>query len=328
MDYSNSTFWMANRLATECVEISNDPACLDKGGFWAVVNTFEGEWICARFANVISSKLPDTNWQGVSGQWQSSQTQKEFESNVNLIKERIAEGHIYQVNLCRVLTTACQQSLLGLAGKLQQSNPAPFASYLNLPGIEIASASPELFLERNGEVIKTTPIKGTSKVDDFGEKDRAENVMIVDLMRNDFGVICKPGSVDVPRLLSSESHPGLFHLVSDITGRLSAGMSWSKILTSLLPAGSISGAPKSSALKLIKEIEKIDRGPYCGVIGWIDNDQALLSVGIRIFWSQNDGRINFGTGAGITWQSDAASEWEETQLKAKRLIAIASGAIF
>ena len=328
MDYSNSTFWMANRLATECVEISNDPACLDKGGFWAVVNTFEGEWICARFANVISSKLPHTNWQGVSGQWQSSQTQEEFESNVNLIKERIAEGHIYQVNLCRVLTTACQQSLLGLAGKLQQSNPAPFASYLNLPGIEIASASPELFLERNGEVIKTTPIKGTSKVDDFGEKDRAENVMIVDLMRNDFGVICKPGSVDVPRLLSSESHPGLFHLVSDITGRLSAGMSWSKILTSLLPAGSISGAPKSSALKLIKEIEKIDRGPYCGVIGWIDNDQALLSVGIRIFWSQNDGRINFGTGAGITWQSDAASEWEETQLKAKRLIAIASGAIF
>jgi len=328
MDYSNSTFWMANRLATECVEISNDPACLDKGGFWAVVNTFEGEWICARFANVISSKLPHTNWQGVSGLWQSSQTQEEFESNVNLIKERIAEGHIYQVNLCRVLTTTCQQYLLGLAGKLQQSNPAPFASYLNLPGIEIASASPELFLERNGEVIKTTPIKGTSKVDDFGEKDRAENVMIVDLMRNDFGAICKPGSVDVPRLLSSESHPGLFHLVSDITGRLSAGMSWSKILTSLLPAGSISGAPKSSALKLIKEIEKIDRGPYCGVIGWIDNDQALLSVGIRIFWSQNDGRINFGTGAGITWQSDAASEWEETQLKAKRLIAIASGAIF
>jgi len=328
MDYSNSTFWMANRLATECVEISNDPACLDKGGFWAVVNTFEGEWICARFANVISSKLPDTNWQGVSGLWQSSQTQEEFESNVNLIKERIAAGYIYQVNLCRVLTTACQQSLLGLAGKLQKNNPAPFASYLKLPGIEIASASPELFLERNGEVIKTTPIKGTSKVDDFGEKDRAENVMIVDLMRNDFGVICKPGSVDVPRLLSSESHPGLFHLVSDITGRLSAGMSWSKILTSLLPAGSISGAPKSSALKLIKEIEKIDRGPYCGVIGWIDNDQALLSVGIRIFWSHNDGRINFGTGAGITWQSDAASEWEETQLKAKRLIAIASGAIF
>lgn len=327
MDYSDSTFWMANRLATDCVEISNDPTCLDRAGFWAVVNTFEGKWICARFANVIDSPLPISNWQGVSTVWQSSQSQEHFESNVDLIKQRIAQGDIYQVNLCRVLTADSDQSLLGLAGKLQQANPAPFASYLKLPGIEIASASPELFLERKCEVIKTTPIKGTSKIDNFGDKDRAENVMIVDLMRNDFGAICEPGSVDVPRLLASESHPGLFHLVSDVTGRLQKGLNWNQILSSLLPAGSISGAPKSSALKVISEIEKMDRGPYCGVIGWIDNDQALLSVGIRIFWSVADGKINFGTGAGITWQSDPNSEWEETELKAKRLIAIASGVL-
>ena len=327
MDYSDSTFWMANRLATDCVEISNDPTCLDRAGFWAVVNTFEGKWICARFANVIDSPLPISNWQGVSTAWQSSQSQEHFESNVDLIKQRIAQGDIYQVNLCRVLTADSDQSLLGLAAKLQQANPAPFASYLKLPGIEIASASPELFLERKGEVIKTTPIKGTSKIDNFGDKDRAENVMIVDLMRNDFGAICEPGSVDVPRLLASESHPGLFHLVSDVTGRLQKGLNWNQILSSLLPAGSISGAPKSSALKVISEIEKMGRGPYCGVIGWIDNDQALLSVGIRIFWSVADGKINFGTGAGITWQSDPNSEWEETELKAKRLIAIASGVL-
>lgn len=318
---------MAGRLATECVEISNDPSCLDQGGFWAVVNTFEGKWICARFETVIDSKLPLSNWQGVGQSWQSSQSQSVFENNVNLIREKIALGDIYQVNLCRVLTSSSNQSLLGLAGKLQKSNPAPFASYLSVPGLEIASASPELFLERKGEVIKTTPIKGTSKSDDFGEKDRAENVMIVDLMRNDFGAICVPGSVDVPRLLASESHPGLYHLVSDITGRLKSGLKWSELLSCLLPAGSISGAPKSAALKVIKEVEKIDRGPYCGVIGWVDNDQALLSVGIRIFWSNNDGKINFGTGAGITWQSDANSEWEETQLKANRLISIASGAL-
>lgn len=327
MDNFNSTFWMAGRLATECVEISNDPSCLDQGGFWAVVNTFEGKWICARFETVIDSKLPLSNWQGVSQSWQSSQSQSVFENNVNLIREKIALGDIYQVNLCRVLTSSSNQSLLGLAGKLQKSNPAPFASYLSVPGLEIASASPELFLERKGEVIKTTPIKGTSKSDYFGEKDRAENVMIVDLMRNDFGAICVPGSVDVPRLLASESHPGLYHLVSDITGRLKSGLKWSELLSCLLPAGSISGAPKSAALKVIKEVEKIDRGPYCGVIGWVDNDQALLSVGIRIFWSSNDGKINFGTGAGITWQSDANSEWEETQLKANRLISIASGAL-
>ncbi|NCU78168.1 MAG: anthranilate synthase component I family protein [Actinobacteria bacterium] len=318
---------MSGRLATECVEISNDPSCLDQGGFWAVVNTFEGKWICARFETVIDSKLPLSNWQGVSQSWQSSQSQSVFENNVNLIRKKIALGDIYQVNLCRVLTSSSNQSLLGLAGKLQKSNPAPFASYLSVPGLEIASASPELFLERKGEVIKTTPIKGTSKSDDFGEKDRAENVMIVDLMRNDFGAICVPGSVDVPRLLASESHPGLYHLVSDITGRLRSGLKWSELLSCLLPAGSISGAPKSAALKVIKEVEKIDRGPYCGVIGWVDNDQALLSVGIRIFWSNNDGKINFGTGAGITWQSDANSEWEETQLKANRLISIASGAL-
>lgn len=327
MDYSDSTFWMANRLATDCVEISNNPTCLDRAGFWAVVNTFEGKWICARFANVIDSPLPISNWQGVSTAWQSSQSQEHFESNVDLIKQRIAQGDIYQVNLCRVLTADSDQSLLGLAVKLQQANPAPFATYLKLPGIEIASASPELFLERKGEVIKTTPIKGTAKDDNFGDKDRAENVMIVDLMRNDFGAICEPGSVDVPRLLASESHPGLFHLVSDVTGRLQKGLNWNQILSPLLPAGSISGAPKSSALKVISEIEKIDRGPYCGVIGWIDNDQALLSVGIRIFWSAADGKINFGTGAGITWQSDPNSEWEETELKAKRLIAIASGVL-
>ena len=327
MDNFNSTFWMAGRLATECVEISNDPSCLDQGGFWAVVNTFEGKWICARFETVIDSKLPLSNWQGVSQSWQSSQSQSVFENNVNLIRKKIALGDIYQVNLCRVLTSSSNQSLLGLAGKLQKSNPAPFASYLSVPGLEIASASPELFLERKGEVIKTTPIKGTSKSDYFGEKDRAENVMIVDLMRNDFGAICVPGSVDVPRLLASESHPGLYHLVSDITGRLRSGLKWSELLSCLLPAGSISGAPKSAALKVIKEVEKIDRGPYCGVIGWVENDQAILSVGIRIFWSSNDGKINFGTGAGITWQSDANSEWEETQLKANRLISIASGAL-
>jgi para-aminobenzoate synthetase component 1 len=210
---------------------------------------------------------------------------------------------------------------------LQRDNPAPYASYLRLPRLEIASASPELFLERKGAVIKSTPIKGTSKVDNFGEKDRAENVMIVDLMRNDFGSICESGSVDVPRLLATQSHPGLFHLVSDVVGRLRPGIKWSEIAKALLPAGSISGAPKSSALKSIAEIEQTKRGPYCGVIGFVENDQALLSVGIRIFWSTGDEQIHFGTGAGITWASDPESEWEETALKAKRLISIASGVL-
>jgi para-aminobenzoate synthetase component 1 len=117
----------------------------------------------------------------------------------------------------------------------------------------------------------------------------------------------------------------LYHLVSDVVGQLREDVKWPEIDKALLPAGSISGAPKSSAIKSIKQIESVERGPYCGVIGWVENNQALLSVGIRIFWSQSDGKISFGTGAGITYQSDPSSEWEETALKASRLIAIASG---
>jgi para-aminobenzoate synthetase component 1 len=327
MEKIDASFWMGNRLATNCVEISNDPASLNKPGFWAVVNTFEGKWICARFTNVIDAPLPQSAWQPVADQWRSSLNQVQYESNVELIKEKIAQGEIYQVNLCRVLTTQCDQPLLGLAGRLQEANPAPYASYLKLPNLEIASASPELFLERSGKRIKSTPIKGTATTASFGEKDKAENVMIVDLMRNDFGSICESGSVDVPRLLATQEHPGLFHLVSDVVGNLRSDIKWEDISEHLLPAGSISGAPKSSALKTIAQVEQVPRGPYCGVIGWVEGDKALLSVGIRIFWSENDGKIHFGTGAGITWQSDPNQEWEETQLKAKRLTAIASGVL-
>jgi len=327
MEKIDASFWMGNRLATNCVEISNDPASLNKPGFWAVVNTFEGKWICARFENVVNAPLPQFTWQPVAHQWRSSLNQDQYESNVELIKEKIAQGEIYQVNLCRVLTTQCDQPLLGLAGRLQEANPAPYASYLKLPNLEIASASPELFLERSGKRIKSTPIKGTATTASFGEKDKAENVMIVDLMRNDFGSICESGSVDVPRLLATQEHPGLFHLVSDVVGNLRSDIKWEDISEHLLPAGSISGAPKSSALKTIAQVEQVPRGPYCGVIGWVEGDKALLSVGIRIFWSENDGKIHFGTGAGITWQSDPNQEWEETQLKAKRLTAIASGVL-
>jgi len=327
MELSQPTFWMAGRLATNCVEISTDPSSLDRPGFWAVVNTFEGQFFCARFESVVDAPLPVSPWQGVNSSWISSQSQSEYQSNVEKIKEKIAAGDIYQVNLCRVLSARSQQGLQGLASRLQQDNPAPFASYLRLPNLEIASASPELFLQRDGQVIKSTPIKGTSKIDNFGEKDKAENVMIVDLMRNDFGSICESGSVDVPRLLATQAHPGLYHLVSDVVGKLQTGISWRQILKALLPAGSISGAPKSSALKTIAEIEKTPRGPYCGVIGWVQGEQAVLSVGIRIFWSHGDGQLNFGTGAGITWASSPEGEWEETELKAKRLISIASGVL-
>jgi para-aminobenzoate synthetase component 1 len=212
----------------------------------------------------------------------------------------------------------------GLFSEILKNNPAPWASYLETPDVMIASASPELFLSRKGSTIMTSPIKGTQPThsQQFGAKDQAENVMIVDLMRNDLGQICKSGTVEVPRLLSSEEHPGLQHLVSDVQGELLDNISWREIFTALSPPGSVSGAPKSSATQVISENE-VARGPYCGALGWIEGDQAILSVAIRTFWK--DSQLNFGTGAGITWASNATAEWEETQLKARRLISIAGG---
>ena len=206
-----------------------------------------------------------------------------------------------------------------------ERNPAQFAFYLNIEGLEVASASPERFLSRNGLKIITSPIKGTIRSDEdvFGEKDKAENLMIVDLMRNDLGRICEAGSIEVSELFRNEKHPGITHLVSDVEGRLKSGISWREILEATMPPGSVSGAPKSSALSIIEENEGL-RGPYCGTIGWIHGDRAELSVAIRTFWREGS-TLNFGTGAGITWGSDPAAEWEETQLKARHLISIAGG---
>jgi para-aminobenzoate synthetase component 1 len=264
----------------------------------------------------------------VFGRWKSSLDENSYFKYVSNIKDAIASGWVYQVNACRVLTADYSgDELASLFGKILQSNPAPYAAYLSLPELAIASASPELFLKRDGDKVTTSPIKGTQALEEqvFGDKDQSENIMIVDLMRNDLGQICRDGSVDVANLLRSEDHPGLRHLVSDVTGELKAGINWKEIITSLLPAGSISGAPKSSALQMIAENEPAERGPYCGILGWIEGDKAELSVAIRTFWSLRDSQIHFGTGAGITWGSEPSLEWEETQLKARKLISIAGG---
>ncbi len=316
---------MGGRLATDLIEVSHDPVCLEDGGFWAVSTTFENEFTAAKFGTVVDAPFPTTPWIPMKGLWSSSLSADEYVAYVERIRKSVAEGWVYQVNACRRLTHADDgQSLRGLFSEILKNNPAPWACYFEVPGVMIASASPELFLSRNGSTIKSSPIKGTQATNSqqFGEKDQAENIMIVDLMRNDFGQICKSGTVEVPRLLSSEEHPGLQHLVSDVQGELLDDVSWKQIFIALSPPGSVSGAPKSSATKVITDNE-IDRGPYCGALGWVQGEQAVLSVAIRTFWK--DAQINFGTGAGITWGSDARAEWEETQLKAKRLISIAGG---
>ena len=328
-------FWMGNRLAFDLREVSDDPACLADPGFWAVSTTFEGRWTCARFGQVMEAPLPQFNetWAGIEGDWVSTFSREEYVDYVEEIRDQISQGMVYQVNACRELSTPfAGDSLAPLMRNLSLDNPAPYSSYLCLPEIEIASASPELFLMIKDGSVTSGPIKGTKSLHDsqteFSQKDVAENIMIVDLIRNDLGKICEFGSVHVPQLLASQDHPGLSHLVSFVSGRMREGISWSELSEALLPPGSVSGAPKSSAVKTIVENEGRNRGPYCGALGWVENGEALLSVAIRIFWTERDGFLRFGTGAGITWGSDAEQEWSETELKAARLMSIVAGKTF
>jgi para-aminobenzoate synthetase component 1 len=330
MDLRDDSFWMSGRYARSLIEVTDDLSRLDDGNFWAVSVGFEGQVRLARFRQVMNARFPfgGSTTGLISGKWKTSLDQSAYCNYVTKIKEAIASGWVYQVNACRVLTMDFSgDELASLFGLILSSNPAPYAAYLSLPEIAIASASPELFLKREGNKVITSPIKGTQTLDEngFGEKDQSENIMIVDLMRNDLGQICRDGSIDVANLLRSEDHPGLRHLVSDVTGELKDAITWKEIITALLPAGSISGAPKSSALQVITENEPVERGPYCGILGWVEGDQAELSVAIRTFWTLRDSQLRFGTGAGITWGSDPVSEWEETQLKARKLISIAGG---
>jgi para-aminobenzoate synthetase component 1 len=195
--------------------------------------------------------------------------------------------------------------------------------------MSVASASPERFLGRSGDAVESRPIKGTAvTAGALGPKDRAENVMIVDLVRNDLGRVCEFGSVEVPGLCALEEHPGLVHLVSTVRGRLRPGAGWADLLAATFPPGSVTGAPKVAALQVIADLEPVSRSLYCGAIGWVDADRRAgdLNVAIRTFWVE-DGELHLGTGGGITWDSDPDAEWEETELKARRLLAVVGGTV-
>ena len=333
---SKAFAYVDGRLASGLVEIRHDLAALDEPGFWVVVVSFEGEATCARFADVTQSPLPAATWSGPQRtEWTTSMNRRAYVDGVEAIRGLIEQGAVYQVNLCRVLSARSDAvDLSGLATLLAHEHPSRYPALVCLPeaGIQICSASPELFLSRgqvdSADVLTTRPIKGTGRTAaDISEKDRAENIMIVDMARNDLSRIASTGGVDVPALCEPEEYPGLVHLVSTVRAALVPGVTWPQIFAATFPPASVSGAPKSSALRIIRELEPVPRGPYCGALGWVDADQrtAALAVAIRTFWL-DDGQLRFGTGAGITWGSDPQGEWAETELKAERLVGLASRA--
>jgi len=336
-----------SRLAREVIEISDDIECLDGGGFWALVVTFEGEVTCVRFGQVVDANepallaadehsRPAQDWAPLTGVWSTSLDETAYRAGVCQIRERIAAGEVYQASLCRVMSHPLRHAVdvAGLEALVAQGNPAPFAGRVYVPetGLDVLSASPEAFLIRHAKRIESRPIKGTATtLSTMLVKDYAENVMIADLVRNDLSAVCRPGTVSVDALCAPEEHPGLTHLVTTVSGELRPGVGWSDVMSATFPPGSVSGAPKSSALRVIADLETVPRGPYCGAIGWVDadNDAAEIAVGIRTFWAERDAAgqrwLRFGTGGGITWGSDPAEEWAETELKAARLIGLASG---
>jgi para-aminobenzoate synthetase component 1 len=275
-----------------------------------------------------------------SGRWRSSLDRDAYEARVETVLELLRAGECYQVNLTRQLT--CDHALdpVALYAAIARSHPAPHTALLRLPGLgpgtAVVSASPESYLRRVGRAVETRPIKGTAadrRALETSAKDHAENVMIVDLARNDLGRLCVPGSVQVPALCAIEAHPGLHHLVSTVTGRLRDDTGMGALLAATFPPASVTGAPKPRVLQAIEDLEPVRRGVYCGALGWIDTTtadpatvEAELAVAIRTFTVLGEGEhggTQLGVGGGIVADSRPGAEWDETELKASRLLRLA-----
>jgi len=263
----------------------------------------------------------------------TSLARPEFLRAVERVRELIRNGDLFQANLTRTLSVPLEIDGVDLYRRLLRESPAPYSSYLDLGDGEIASISPELFLAVEGGRVRTRPIKGTRPrgsepaldqryLEELTEsvKDRAENVMIVDLLRNDLSRGCRPGSVQVTQLAEVESHPTVHHLVSTVEGALRPGVDGVELLRATFPGGSISGAPKIRALEVIRELEPVRRGYYTGAIGFLGMDGRMeWSVAIRTAHLRS-GVATYGTGGGITLDSEPEEEWRETEDKARAFL--------
>jgi para-aminobenzoate synthetase component I len=271
----------------------------------------------------------------------SNSSRKSYLEKIEEIKERIRRGDTYQTNLTQQLTARIHGGLstATIFDRIRKKHPAPFAALIERPGSTVISASPERFFRVENGVIEAAPIKGTrprgrGEIEDrelrnellSSEKDRAENTMIVDLLRNDLGRVSEYGSVEVTSLCKLQTLPTVFHLVSTIRGRLRADAKPSDIIRSLFPSGSITGAPKISTMRIIDELERSPRGLSMGAIGvyipskGFDLPEVLdLSVAIRTMVVR-DGEATFNVGGGITIESDAENEYEESWSKAAALL--------
>jgi para-aminobenzoate synthetase component I len=272
--------------------------------------------------------------------WRDSRSRHAFEMDVMAVVEAIRDGDIFQANLSHQFSGFTQDvpDALATYKALRRANPAPFSALLVDGTNFVACTSPERFLRLDGKQIETRPIKGTIRrhtdpqIDAMqaerlqqSEKDRAENIMIVDLLRNDLSKVAVAESVTVEKLCVTESYARLHHLVSIVSAELEPGHDWLDLLAACFPGGSITGAPKLKAMEIIAKHEQAPRGVYCGSIGWIGFDGAMdLNIAIRTL-TANGRDISLNAGGGITLMSNAAAEYAETLLKAEAVMSALGG---
>jgi para-aminobenzoate synthetase component 1 len=267
------------------------------------------------------------------GPVEANMSRADYRAAFSRIQHYILEGDCYQVNLTQRFAAPCRGNPWVAYQQLRHINPAPFSAYLNFPQVQVLSSSPERFLKVADGGVETKPIKGTrpraskpqhdpKQIDELRNsiKDRAENLMIVDLLRNDLGKSCMPGSVQVPKIFDVESYATVHHLVSTVTGRLKPDQHALDLLRGCFPGGSITGAPKIRAMEIIEELEPCRRGVYCGAIGYVGFDGNMdTNIAIRTL-VHSDRTIRFWAGGGIVADSDAEQEYQECYDKAAALL--------
>lgn len=257
-------------------------------------------------------------------------SKEEYISAINKIKEYIANGITYEVNYTYPSEVLTNLNSLDLYEAILEKQKTPYNTFLETEDLTLLSFSPELFFRLEGNKILTKPMKGTISCLNDGkdearrdflfndEKNRAENIMIVDLLRNDLGRISKSGTIKVDKLFEIEKHPTVFQMTSEISGELENNTTLYDVFNSIFPCGSITGAPKISTMRVIEELEPFERNIYCGAIGFLSPEIVEFSVPIRILYGKNN-KYTYHAGGAIVWDSTAEDEWEETLVKTKFL---------
>lgn len=307
--------------------------------------SYEGDFVFGDYPEMLVYSHHDQTWwetgdlsrqlrsgraSGEISRFTPRTSKTDFMRGVGRIKDWIASGDIYQVNLSQAFTaTVSGDDLFSLYETLREASPAPMAAYLALDGREILSSSPEEFLKISGRGIQTRPIKGTRPRYSDPDEDRrsayelqtsakeiSELIMITDLLRNDLGQVCEFGSVEVAEMLQLETLAQVHHLVSTVTGTLRPDVDALAAIAACFPGGSITGAPKKRAMEIIQELEAVPRGIYCGAIGWLGyHGESSLNIAIRTL-IRSGNEIIYQVGAGIVADSDPEREYEETLHKA------------